>query len=129
MQKRYFAVTIIIVTLSTIIIYPLLPTLAHGQQEQHLFPFSYPTTIAATTKNQTNDDVQSESTASNSFSAHGKNGENIDANVNYNDNVDVNDDANVDINNPSSDSSNNTPKAIILNFYDNDIGQTNTRQI
>jgi peptidoglycan/xylan/chitin deacetylase (PgdA/CDA1 family) len=133
MQKRYFDVTsIMIVALFIIIIYPLLATLAHGQQEQQLFPFSSPTTTATTTtKNQINDDIRNESTSSYSFSAHDEKTENNDANVN--DNIDANDnnDDNVDVSNPSSDSSgDNTPKAVILNFYDNDIGQfTNAKPI
>jgi peptidoglycan/xylan/chitin deacetylase (PgdA/CDA1 family) len=133
MQKRYFDVTsIMIVALFTIIIYPLLATLAHGQQEQQLFPFSSPTTTATTTtKNQINNDIRNESTSSYSFSAHDEKTENSDANVN--DNIDANDNNNdnVDVSNPSSDSSgDNTPKAVILNFYDNDIGQfTNAKPI
>jgi peptidoglycan/xylan/chitin deacetylase (PgdA/CDA1 family) len=133
MQKRYFDVTsIMIVALFTIIIYPLLATLAHGQQEQQLFPFSSPTTTATTTtKNQINNDIRNESTSSYSFSAHDEKTENNDANVN--DNIDANDNNNdnVDGSNPSSDSSgDNTPKAVILNFYDNDIGQfTNAKPI
>jgi peptidoglycan/xylan/chitin deacetylase (PgdA/CDA1 family) len=133
MQKRYFdATSIMIVALFTIIIYPLLATLAHGQQEQQLFPFSSPTTTATTTtKNQINNDIRNESTSSYSFSAHDKKTENNDANVN--DNIDANDNNNdnVDVSNPSSDSSgDSTPKAVILNFYDNDIGQfTNAKPI
>ena len=133
MQKRYFdATSIMIVALFTIIIYPLLATLAHGQQEQQLFPFSSPTaTATTTTKNQINNDIRNESTFSYSFSAHDKKTENNDANVN--DNIDANDNNNdnVDVSNPSSDSSgDNTPKAVILNFYDNDIGQfTNAKPI
>ena len=126
MQKCYPNVTIIIAMLFSIItLYPLLPILAHGQQQQQqqdLFPFSYPTTTATTTKNQTNNDIQSESTTSysHSFSVQHKKAENNNANVNDN----------VDVNNPSRDSSNNTPKAVILNFYDNDIGQfTNAKPI
>jgi peptidoglycan/xylan/chitin deacetylase (PgdA/CDA1 family) len=114
MQKRCSDVTIIIATLFATIIYPLLPILAHGQQQQ-LFPFSYPETTATTTRNQTNNDIQSEPTTPYTFSAHDKKGENNNANVNDNNTIDVN--------NPSSDSSNDTPKAVILNFYDNDIGQ------
>jgi len=133
MQKRYFdATSIMIVALFTIIIYPLLATLAHGQQEQQLFPFSSPTaTATTTTKNQINNDIRNESTFSYSFSAHDKKTGNNDANVN--DNIDANDNNNdnVDVSNPSSDSSgDNTPKAVILNFYDNDIGQfTNAKPI
>jgi peptidoglycan/xylan/chitin deacetylase (PgdA/CDA1 family) len=126
MQKSYFDVTIIIGILFTIILYPLLPTLAHGQQQQ-LFPFSYPTTM--TTANQS----QNESTTSYSFSAHYKKADNNNANFNDNENgdiVNVNDNDNADIKKPSDDGSNNTPKAVILNFYDNDIGQfTNAKPI
>jgi peptidoglycan/xylan/chitin deacetylase (PgdA/CDA1 family) len=146
MQKCYPNVTIIISMLFSIItLYPLLPILAHGQQQQQqqdLFPFSYPTTTATTTsKNQTSNDINSESTTSYTFSAHDKKVETNNANVNDDAGVDINDDSNdnvndndnVDVNNPSSDSSNNnnnTPKAVILNFYDNDIGQfTNAKSI
>ncbi|MFL6362153.1 MAG: polysaccharide deacetylase family protein [Nitrososphaeraceae archaeon] len=134
MQKSYFGATITITTvLFAIVLYPLLPIVAHGQQD--LFPFSYPTTATTTTtsKNQTNNDINSESTTSHIFSAHDKKEENYNDNANDNgdDNapVDVN---NNDNNNLSSDSSsdNNTPKAVILNFYDNDIGQfTNAKPI
>jgi peptidoglycan/xylan/chitin deacetylase (PgdA/CDA1 family) len=128
-QRSYFGVTITIATLLfAITLYPLLPILAHGQQQQQLFPFSYPTT-ATTTKNQTNNDIQSESTISysHSFSVQHKKVENNNADVNDKNN----DDANADVNNPSSDiNSNNIPKAVILNFYDNDIGQfTNAKPI
>ena len=141
MQKCYPTVTIIIAMLFSIItLYPLLPILAHGQQQQQqqdLFPFSYP---ATTSKNQIGNDINSESTTSYTFSAHDKKAETNNANVNDDAGVDINDDSNdnvnyndnVDVNNPSSDSSNNnnTPKAVILNFYDNDIGQfTNAKPI
>jgi peptidoglycan/xylan/chitin deacetylase (PgdA/CDA1 family) len=132
-QKGYFGVTFTITTLIfVIVLYPLLPPIvAHGQQD--LFPFSYPTTTTTTatttiSKNQTNNDINSQSTTSHALSAHDKNEENYNDNTKYNDNaaVDVNNNNNNnDNNNPSSDSSsdNNTPKAVILNFYDNDIGQ------
>ena len=152
-QKSYFGATITILTvLFVIVLYPLLLIVAHGQQD--LFPFSYPTTTATTTttsKDQTNNDMNSESTTSHTLSAHHKNGENYNDNakdngdddddavvgVNNNDNVAVdlnnnNKNNNNDNNNPSIDTSsdNNTPKAIILNFYDNDIGQfTNAKPI
>jgi peptidoglycan/xylan/chitin deacetylase (PgdA/CDA1 family) len=158
MQKSYFGITILIFVLfSVIVLYPLLPLLAYGkqqqQQRQDLFPFSYPTTTTTTTtsKSETNNDVQSESV---SPYTHDKKGQNDNADVNYNDNVDTNDNGddnaadvkdnnnnnnnnnnNVDVNNPSSYSSssstdNNIPKAVILNFYDNDIGQfTNAKPI
>jgi hypothetical protein len=57
MQKSCSDVTIIIATLFATILYPLLPILAHGQQQQ-LFPFSYPETTATTTRNQTNNDIE-----------------------------------------------------------------------
>jgi hypothetical protein len=54
MQKSYFSITIIIAMLfSVIVLYPLLPQLVYGkqqqQQRQDLFPFSYPTTSSTTT--------------------------------------------------------------------------------
>jgi peptidoglycan/xylan/chitin deacetylase (PgdA/CDA1 family) len=145
MQKPCLSITIIIAMLFSVI---LLPNLAYGkqqQQRQDLFPFSYPTATATTSKSETNNnDVQSESVSPHT---HYKKGQNDNADVNYNDNVDTNDngdenvadakDSNnnnnndVDVNNPSSYSTdNNTPKAVILNFYDNDIGQfTNAKPI
>jgi peptidoglycan/xylan/chitin deacetylase (PgdA/CDA1 family) len=149
-QKSYFCVTITtLIVLFVIVLYPLLLIVAHGQQD--LFPFSYPTTTDTTTttsKDQTNNDMNSEYTTSHTLSAHHKNGKNYNDNakdngdddavvgVNNNDNVavDVNNNKNNndDNNNPSIDTSsdNNTPKAIILNFYDNDIGQfTNAKPI
>ena len=153
MQKSYFGITILIFVLfSVIVLYPLLPLLAYGkqqqQQRQDLFPFSYPTTTTTTTtsKSETNNDVQSESV---SPYTHDKKGQNDNVDVNYNDNVDTNDNGDdnaadvkdnnnnnndVDVNNSSryssSSSNNNTPKAVILNFYDNDIGQfTNAKPI
>ena len=122
-------------------LYSLLPILAHGQQD--LFPFSYPTTTATTTttttssKNQTNNVINSESTTSYTFLAHDKkvvndndiaidNGDDNAPDVNGNDNADINA-------NPSRDSNishNNATKAVVLSFYDNDIGQfTNAKQI
>ena len=136
--------TTAIAILCVIIIYPVLPTLAYGrqqqQQRQDLFPFSFPTTTTTTTsKSETNNDVQSESVSPHTPSSHDKKMQNDNADVNYNANVDTNDsgdanaadvkDNNVDVNSPSGYSSssgstsNNTPKAVILNFYDNDIGQ------
>ena len=134
---------------SVIALYPLLPILARGkqeQQQQYLFPFSFTTTTGSTTttttKSQTNIDTQDESTTHHSFSAHNKKVENNKANVNDNDgNDDINDsnNDNIAVNNPSTErsssststgSNNNTPKAVILNFYDNDIGQfTNGKPI
>jgi peptidoglycan/xylan/chitin deacetylase (PgdA/CDA1 family) len=146
MEKKYSNVIITIAIVFAIILYPLLPTLAHGQQEQQLFPFSYPTT-----KNQISNDIRSEPTTSHGFSSHEKNAENSNANANDNDNVEVDDnnndntntntndndsvnDDNVDVNNnPSSystSSNDDISKAVILNFYDNDIGQfTNAKPI
>ena len=72
--------------LFTIILYPLLPNLAHSQKQQ-LFPFLPP---ANTVEDQINNDIQNESTASVSSSNS----------------------------NPSG-----TNKVVILDFYDNDIGQ------
>jgi peptidoglycan/xylan/chitin deacetylase (PgdA/CDA1 family) len=84
--KVYFSITVTIaILLFAVIIFPLLPNLAHSQQQ--LFPFLPP---ANTIKDQINDDVQNESTASVS-----------DSNST-----------------PSS-----TDKVVILDFYDNDIGQ------
>jgi len=140
---------------SVLVLYPLLPQLVYGkqqQQRQDLFPFSYPTTTTLSTtttptsKSETNNYVQSESVSPHT---HDKKVQNDNADVSYNDNVDTNDNGddnaadvqnsdnnNVDVNNPSSYSSsssstdNNTPKAVILNFYDNDIGQfTNAKPI
>jgi peptidoglycan/xylan/chitin deacetylase (PgdA/CDA1 family) len=142
---------------SVIVLYPLLPLLAYGkqqQQRQDLFPFSYPsaaTTTTTTSKSETNNHVQSESVSPHTFSSNDKKGQNDNANVNY-DNIDTNDNSddnvadvkdshnnnnnNVDVNNPSSYSSsssssnNDSPRAVILNFYDNDIGQfTNAKPI
>jgi peptidoglycan/xylan/chitin deacetylase (PgdA/CDA1 family) len=150
-QKGYFGATFTITTvLFVIVLYQLLPPIvAHGQQD--LFPFSYPTTTTTTTtasKNQTDNDINSESMTSHTLSAHYRNGEKyndnakdngddnaaVDVNNNNNNNaaVDVNNNNNNNDNNPSSDSSSdsNTPKAVILNFYDNDIGQfTNAKPI
>jgi peptidoglycan/xylan/chitin deacetylase (PgdA/CDA1 family) len=136
MQKSCSDVTIIIATLLATIIYPLLPILAHGQQQQ-LFPFSYPETTATTTTNQTNNDIRSESTTSHSFSTNHLEAEDSDNTVHVNDNdnanANVNNKDSVDVNNAFSDSSsssNDTPKAVILNFYDNAIGQfTNAKPI
>ncbi|MFL6433127.1 MAG: polysaccharide deacetylase family protein [Nitrososphaeraceae archaeon] len=84
--KGYFSITVTIaILLFAVIIFPLLPNLAHSQQQ--LFPF-LPT--ANTIKDQINDDVQNESITS----TRGSNS------------------------NPSS-----TDKVVILDFYDNDIGQ------
>jgi hypothetical protein len=121
MQKSYFGFTITIAILFTIVLYPLLRILAHGQQQQ-LFPFSYPTTTTTTTtKNQINNDIQNESTTSYSFSADAKKRENSNNNDNNdNDNIEP----------ASGSSSSSTNKVVILNFYDNDIGQfTNAKPI
>src|ERR671923_248124 len=97
MQKSYFGVTITITIVFAIIIYPLLPILAHGQQQ--LFPFSYPTTTTNTTT--TKDQI------------------NNDNNDNNSNNIE-----------PASGSSSSTNKVVILNFYDNAIGQlTNAKSI
>ena len=58
--------------------------------------------------------IDSDSTTTYTLSAHDKKW------------ADVNDNDNVDVNNPSSDSgnsNNNTPKAVVLNFYDDDKSQ------
>jgi peptidoglycan/xylan/chitin deacetylase (PgdA/CDA1 family) len=156
MQKSPYDMTIAIAVLCVIINYPVLPILAYDrqqqQQRQDLFPFSYPTTATTTTtsKNETNNDIRSESATFHTLSSHDKKMQNDNADVNYNDNVATNDNGddnaadvkdsdnnNVDVNNPSSYSSsssstdnNDTPKVVILNFYDNDIGQfTNAKPI
>jgi peptidoglycan/xylan/chitin deacetylase (PgdA/CDA1 family) len=154
MEKTHSNVIITVAALSllfTIILYPLLlPALTHAQkQQQDLFPFSYPTiTITTSTKNQTtnSNNIHHELMSHHSFSDYSGKVENSNANVNDNYNVDANDNGDddnapginnnnnvVDVNNnPSSSSSsnNNTPKAVILNFYDNDIGQfTNAKPI
>jgi peptidoglycan/xylan/chitin deacetylase (PgdA/CDA1 family) len=138
MQKSHLSITIIIAMFFSVI---LLATLAYGkqqQQRQDLFSYSYPTPTATTPKSEINNDMQSESV---SHHTNDKKGQNDNADVNYNDNgddniaADANDsnNNNVDVNNPSiysSSNDNNTPKAVILNFYDNDIGQfTNAKPI
>jgi peptidoglycan/xylan/chitin deacetylase (PgdA/CDA1 family) len=116
---------------SPIALYPLLSTLAYAQQQQDLFPFSFPT-ITTTTKNQTssnNNSIHDRSTGPHSSLAYSRKG--LNSNINN-----LNDNGSVDIANDNSygDSSasnnNNTPKAVILNFYDNDMGQfTNAKPI
>ncbi|HYY50796.1 MAG TPA: polysaccharide deacetylase family protein [Nitrososphaeraceae archaeon] len=140
MERTYSSVVITVATvLFTIILYPLLLyTLAYGQQQQDLFPFSYPTiTITSSTKNQTSssssNNIHGELTNHHSFSDYSRKAENSNAKVNDNYNPDADDNV-VDANNPSSGNSgsnnNTTPKAVILNFYDNDIGQfTNAKPI
>jgi hypothetical protein len=142
LQKSYLDITCIITTLFTVIIIYPLPSMANGQQDHQLFPFSYSiTTATITTRNQINNDIRSDSTTSNSSSAHDKKKDNSDANARDNDNVDVddsnNDNSNSNANDNDNDSVNNVnnhstygtssndniPKAAILNFYDNDIGQ------
>jgi peptidoglycan/xylan/chitin deacetylase (PgdA/CDA1 family) len=87
-------VTIAIVILCIITIYPILSTLAYGQQQQQLFPFLPPTN---TIKDQINNDIQNESITSAS---------------------------------DSNSSPSSTNKVVILDFYDNDIGQfTNAKPI
>jgi hypothetical protein len=122
LQKSYLDITCIITTLFTVIIIYPLPSMANGQQDHQLFPFSYSiTTATITTRNQINNDIRSDSTTSNSSSAHDKNKDNSDANARDNDNDSVN-----NVNNHSTygtSSNDNIPKEAILNFYDNDIGQ------
>jgi hypothetical protein len=74
MQKSPYDITITIAIVCVITIYPILPTLAYGQQRQQkdLFPFSYPTTTTTTSKNETNNDIQSESVISHTLSSHDK---------------------------------------------------------
>ena len=151
MDRTYSNVMITVGTvLFTIILYPLLlSTLAQGQQQQDLFPFSYPTiTITSSTKNQTSssNNIHDQLTSHHSLSDYSKKAENSNANANDNYNADasengddnaggINDNDNVvGASNPSSGSSSNNnntaPKAVILNFYDNDIGQfTNAKPI
>jgi Polysaccharide deacetylase len=94
MQKSYFGLTIAIaiILLFAIILYPLLPNIAHGQQQHQLFPFLFTTN---TIKDGINNDTQNESMTS-----------------------------------ASGTSSSTTNKVVVLNFYDNDIGQlTNAKPI
>jgi peptidoglycan/xylan/chitin deacetylase (PgdA/CDA1 family) len=94
MQKSYFGLTIAItmIPLFAIILYPLLPNIAHGQQQHPLFPFLFTTN---TIKDGINNDTQNESMTS-----------------------------------ASGTSSSTTNKVVVLNFYDNDIGQlTNAKTI
>jgi hypothetical protein len=48
MQRSYFGVTITIAIVFTIILYPLLPNIARGQQQQQQFAFAYQTITTAT---------------------------------------------------------------------------------
>jgi peptidoglycan/xylan/chitin deacetylase (PgdA/CDA1 family) len=123
LKKSYLDVTAIIaILLFAIILFPLLPTIAYGQ----LFPFSSPTTNT----------TQDESTNSSNFSDYADKGQNSNSDniktlgdsSSTSANSDNNNDENVD-NYYSSDSS-STNKVVILNFYDNDIGQfTNAKPI
>jgi peptidoglycan/xylan/chitin deacetylase (PgdA/CDA1 family) len=100
MLKSYFDVTITITIVFTIILYPLLPTLDHGQQQ---FAFAYQTII----KNQINN-RQNESPSYYTFSAYTTGGQN----------------------NINSTSRSGTNKVVILNFYDDDKSQiTNAKPI
>ena len=49
MQRSYFDITITIIIVFTIILYPLLPTLAHSRQQQ--FAFAYQTTTGHNNNN------------------------------------------------------------------------------
>jgi peptidoglycan/xylan/chitin deacetylase (PgdA/CDA1 family) len=99
MLKSYFDGTITITILLIIILYPLLPTLAHSQQ------LAYKATII---KNQIN--RQDKPTSSYGFPTYTKTRDN-------NNSISAN-----------SDSTNH--KVVILNFYDNDIGQfTNAKPV
>src|SRR5919199_5579724 len=61
-QKGYFDITItIVMLLFAITVFPLLPNLAHSQQQRQLFPFLPP---ANTIEDQINNDIQNESTTS-----------------------------------------------------------------
>ena len=84
-------IAIALLLLFAVILHPILPTLAHGQQpqlQQQSFPFLPPTN---TTKDQINNDIHNEATTSAVIT---------------------------------------TPKVLVLNFYDNDVGQfTNARPI
>ena len=87
-QEGYFDITItIVMLLFAITVFPLLPNLAHSQQQRQLFPFLPP---ANTIEGQINNDIQNES----KISASDSNSNPI-----------------------------NTDKVVILDFYDNDIGQ------
>jgi peptidoglycan/xylan/chitin deacetylase (PgdA/CDA1 family) len=130
MEKTYAMITI-----ATLLLLLTSTTLAHGQQ-QDLFPFSFPTLSTTTTKNQTsiNNNMHDHDMGSHSFSDYRKKAENINANVNYDSGHEYN--SNNAIANDSSSGNNNNnnnsyvPKAVILNFYDNDIGQfTNAKPI
>src|ERR671930_1872899 len=104
MLKSYFDDTITITILFTIILYLVLPTLAHSQQQ---FGFAYQTTII---KNQIND--RQNRSMNYRFSASTITGENID---NHNNN---------------STGRRSTDKVVILNFYDDDKSQfTNAKPI
>jgi peptidoglycan/xylan/chitin deacetylase (PgdA/CDA1 family) len=100
MMKSYFDVTITLILVFTIILYPLLPpTLAHSQR----FALAYQTTII---KNQINNDRQN-SSMNHSFSAYTITGESNNHNNNSN----------------STSRGNSTNKVVILNFYDDDKDQ------
>jgi hypothetical protein len=61
-QKGYFDITItIVMLLFAITVFPLLPNLAHSQQQRQLFPFLPP---ANTIEGQINNDIQNESNIS-----------------------------------------------------------------
>jgi peptidoglycan/xylan/chitin deacetylase (PgdA/CDA1 family) len=103
--KSYLDVTITLILVFTIILYPLLPTLAHSEQ----FALAYQTTII---KNQINNYRQN-SSMNHTFSAYTITG------VNNNHN-----------NNNSTSRGNSTNKVVILNFYDDDKSQfTNAKPI
>jgi peptidoglycan/xylan/chitin deacetylase (PgdA/CDA1 family) len=101
MQRSYFGVTNILTILFIIILYPLLPTLAHGQQQ---LAFAYQ--ALATTKNQINNNIQKTPASSHSFTAYTGTGEN-----------------NNTTNSISANSGFTNHKVVILNFYDDDKGQ------
>jgi hypothetical protein len=97
-QKSYFDVTNILTILFAIILYPLLPTLAHDQQQ---FAFAYQST---TIKNQINN-IHNTSASSHSFAAYTRTGENNKTNS------------------IRANSGLTNHKLVILNFYDDDKGQ------
>ena|SRR5690349_9757453 len=110
MLKRFSSVTIIIAMIFIVILIPLFPTIAQSQlqqeqEQQSPIPFMFPTT---TTKNQT-DEIQNRSVSFHNSTVFPK----IREYSNQNNG-----------NNVSSSSGNSLSNArVILNFYDNDIGQ------
>jgi peptidoglycan/xylan/chitin deacetylase (PgdA/CDA1 family) len=111
MHRSYFGLIITITIIFTIIIlYPLLTTLAHSQQQKQQFGFAYQTLM----KNQINNKQNNKPTSYYSFSAYTRAaGQNNNGNYNS----------------PISGNS-STPKVVILNFYDDNKNQfTNGKPI